>query len=253
MYGPKNTNENEYTSNLQQAIDKTSAKGTTIRKLQKLLGKLLKIHCDNEDGAQQLQKIDWEKAIAPGVTLASQEYGVVLHGVPINVLDARTASQQDMQELIQKTNNKIEVRRVAPLMKKPRNPCAPTQSIVIFTSSPKEANAVLTSGICLERMNEETHEKEGRTYDTERYNPQHRIKQCFKCQAYGHKAEACTRTTTCRRCAEEHETRTCTVEFIKCTHCNGDHPAWHHSCPRRQKEHEKLKALIDTMPTSFPC
>ena len=69
----------------------------------------MKIHCDNEDGAQQLRKIEWKKAIAPGVTLASQEYGVVLHGVPINVLDARTASQQDMQELIQKTNNNIEV------------------------------------------------------------------------------------------------------------------------------------------------
>ena len=109
MYGPKNTNENEYTSNLQQAIDKTSAKGTTIRKLQKLLGKLLKIHCDNEDGAQQLRKIECEKAITPRVTLASQEYRVILHGVPINVLDARPASQQDMQELIQKTNNNIEV------------------------------------------------------------------------------------------------------------------------------------------------
>ena len=49
---PKNANESEYTFNLQQAIDKTSAKGTTIRKLQKLLGKLLKIHCDNGDSAQ---------------------------------------------------------------------------------------------------------------------------------------------------------------------------------------------------------
>jgi len=137
-----------------------------------------------------------------------------------------------MREFIPKTNNNIDVQRVSSLMKKPWNPSAPTQSIVIFPSSAKEANAVLTDGIRLERMNEVTHLKEGRTYDAERYNPQHQIKQCFKCQAYGHKAEACTRTTTCGRCADEHETRTCTAEFNKCTHCKGDHPAWHHECPR---------------------
>ena len=184
-----------------------------------------------------------------------QEYGVVLHGVPIDIFDSRTTPQQDMRELIQKTNNNIDVQRVSPLMKKPRNPSAPTQSIIIFTHSPEKANAILTDGIRLEKMNDETNEMEGRKYYGERYKPQHQIKQCFKCQAYGHKAETCTRTTTCGRCAEEHETRVCTAsaEVNKCTHCNGGHPAWHFDCPRRHKEHEKLKVLIDAVPMLFPC
>ena len=251
----KDTDESEYTSALQQAISnlKTNAKSATIRRIQKLPGKLLKIYCDNEDNAKQLRQVDWETAIAPGVTFATQEYGVVLHGVPIRFFDARTTPQQEMREFIQKTNNNIDVQRVSPLMKKPRNPSAPTQSIVIFTSSPEKANAILTDVVRLEKMNEETHIVEGMDYVPERYNTQHQIKQCFKCQAYGHKAETCTRTTTCGRCAEEHETRACTAEASKCTHCNGDHPAWHYDCPRRHKEHEKLKALIDTMPTLFPC
>ena len=91
--------ESEYTANLQRAINESNAKGVTIRKLQKLPGKHLKIHCHNEDDAKLLQEIEWEKTLA-GVTLAPQEYGIVIDGVPISVLDARMASQEDMQELI---------------------------------------------------------------------------------------------------------------------------------------------------------
>ena len=247
----KNRSESEYTAIFQRAIKESNAKDITIRKLQKLPGKLLKIHCHNEDDAKQLREVEWEKTIT-GVTLASQEYGVVLNGVPINILNARTASQNDMRELIQATND-IDVERVAPLMRNPRNPDAPTQSIIIYTKSLKKANEAIEDGILIERKNKQTHEIEGRRYPAKRYNPQHRIKQCFRCQAYGHKAETCTRTMICGRCAQEHETRTCTVETNKCTHCSDAHPAWHHKCPRRIKEHEKLQALIMTTPLLFPC
>lgn len=236
---------------LQRAINESTAKSITIRKIQKLSGKLLKIHCHNEDDAKHLREIEWEKTIT-GVTLAAQEYGMVLDGVPINILDARTASQKDMRELIQRTNN-INVQRVALLTRKPRNPNAPTQSIIIFTNVSKEANEAIEDGIRIEIKNEETHEIVGRLYAAKRYNPQHQIKQCSRCQAYGHKAEACTRTITCRRCAQQHETRTCIMETNKCTHCSGTRPAWHHECPRRIKEHEKLRVLIATAPTLFPC
>ena len=247
----KDTSESEYTAILQRAINESNAKNVTIRKLQKLSGKFLKIECHSEDDAKQLREIEWEKTIA-GVTLASREYGVVLHGVPIDILDARTTPQQDMKELIQQSNN-IRVKRIAPLTRKPRNPSAPTQSIVIFTNSPNEANKAIEDGLRIERKNEETQEMEGNDYEPRRYYPQYQIKQCFRCQAYGHKAEDCKRTMVCGRCTQEHESRTCTAEVNKCTHCGDAHPAWHRECPRRLKEHEKLGTLIATAPSKFPC
>ena len=247
----KDTNEREYAATLQKTINESSTKSVTIRKVQKLSGKLLKIYCHNEDDAKQLREVEWEKTIA-GVTLVAEEYGLVLDGVPIRIFDARTASQNEMREIIQRTNN-INVHRVEPLTKNPQNPDAPTQSIKIFTHVLKEANEAIEDGLLLERKNEETQEKVGRRFFAKRYNPQYRIKQCFRCQAYGHKAETCTRTTTCGRCAQEHETRKCTAELNKCTNCSGEHPAWHYECPRRIKEHEKLRALMATAPKLFPC
>jgi len=242
-------------TSLQAAINKTNAKGVAIRSVQKLPGKMVRVNCDNEESAQKLRHLQWEELV-PGITLAMQEYGIVLHGVPIHILDARSMSQDEMREIIQCYNDGINVHRVAPLTKKPRNPGAPTQSIVIYTTSPTEANTAIEGGIHLEWRSEETHEitTTTRPYDAKRYNPQHRLKQCFKCQAYGHVAETCTRKTACGRCAEQHDTRTCqNTEASRCVHCQGDHPAWHHNCPKRQHEHEKLKAFIEAMPTSFQC
>ena len=66
----KNRSESEYTAIFQGAIKESNAKDITIRKLQKLPGKLLKIHCHNEDDAKQLREVEWEKTITE-VTLAS--------------------------------------------------------------------------------------------------------------------------------------------------------------------------------------
>src|SRR5271156_4440350 len=134
------------------------------------------------------------------------EYGVVLHGVPKQTINTTSSTQEEMKETIQSTNT-IKVQRISPLTKKPRNPDAPTHSIVIFTRCPKEANDAIIEGIRLD----------GRYHATKRYNPQNQIKQCFNCQGYGHKAESCTRQTICARCAQEHETKLCTMETNKCT------------------------------------
>ena len=213
----------------------------TIRKVQKLPGKMLKIECNTEKEATQLRGINWEDNLS-GASLVHPEYGIVLHGVSKQVINTTTSMQEEIKEIIQSMNT-INVQRVTPLTKKPRNPDAPTQSIVIFTQCPEEANDAIVEGIRIE----------GRYHAAKRYSPQHQIKQCFKCQGYGHKSETCTRTTTCGRCAQEHETRSCIQEVSKCTHCSGTHPAWHHECPRQVKEHEKLEALIVTTPPLFPC
>ena len=185
----RDTSEKDYVTSLQTVINSSTAKGVTIRKLQKLPGRLVKIQCDNENDAMKLRELDWEKAFE-GATVVKPEYGIVLDGVPTQIIDARNDTQEQMKRLLEAANM-IKVKRVSPLMKNPRNPSAPTQSIIIITECPKDANDAIVDNIRIE----------GRYYVARRYNPQHQIRQCFRCQGYGHKAETCTRKLTCGRYA----------------------------------------------------
>jgi len=238
----RDTNESEYAAELQDAINRSEAKGATILKLRKMPGKLLKIQCNSESEATKLQELKWEQALE-GATVLTQEYGIVLHGVATQIMDTRTTTQERMKAIIQEDNPALAVQRIAPLTKRLRNPDAPTQSIVIFTRCPKTANDAIIDGVRIE----------GRYYAARRYNSQNQIRQCFRCQGYGHKAESCTRKITCGWCAQEHETKSCTGKASKCTHCNEEHPAWHHECPKRLKEHERLEALNAATPPLFTC
>src|SRR5436305_11735596 len=158
-----------------------------------------------------------------GASIVKPTYGVVVHGVSKS--DINPTDQSDAKAALE-TNNNINVNRVAPLIKKPRNSEAPTQSIIIFTENSKEGNDLICEGLRVE----------DRYYAAERYASQCQIKQCFKCQEYGHKAEMCTKKPRCEKCAQKHETRQCDRRKIKCAHCEDSHAAWHHECSHQQKK-----------------
>ena len=66
---------------------------------------------------------------------------------------------------------------------------------------------------------------------------------CFCCQAYGHKAAACTKTPVCPVCSGDHEpTRKCNLQ-PKCPACSGPHSAFDPECPvwLEEKEVAKIK------------
>lgn len=62
---------------------------------------------------------------------------------------------------------------------------------------------------------------------------------CFKCQKYGHGSFTCKQIAICANCAEHNHGRPdeCRNE-VKCTNCNGAHPAWSRDCPLYVKEAE---------------
>ncbi|KAK8045664.1 hypothetical protein PG993_005688 [Apiospora rasikravindrae] len=78
----------------------------------------------------------------------------------------------------------------------------PMSSIVVEFSRPESANRLIHAG-CL-WPNE--------TYSVERYDRNCRIKQCFRCQKYGHITTQCAAThDTCGFCSDSHDTRKCPV------------------------------------------
>lgn len=73
----------------------------------------------------------------------------------------------------------------------------------------------------------------------ERHDNKKGIIQCKNCQAWGHATLNCHLKPKCLKCAEEHETKNCTIKEktdeskakIKCANCKGGHTANSVTCP----------------------
>ena len=45
------------------------------------------------------------------------------------------------------------------------------------------------------------------------------VLRCYRCCEYGHKATDCKKPLCCPKCAEGHEGKDCTSDFVKCVNC----------------------------------
>ena len=233
-----NIEEEAITKNLLELIQKDPRTANIkIQSTRKLAKHVVRIRCHTESDAKQIREVNW-KELLEGTTVMNTEYGIVMHGVPKHLMSNIEEFKTNME-----CANHIKVRRVSPLRRNARNPDAPTQSIVIFMESPEEANKCIDDAVIIA----------ARLHEAQRYIPQCQIKQCFNCQAYGHKADTCKKKTVCGKCAEEHETRKCTSEEMKCANCKNAHAAWSHECSKRKEISQKMETRRAEIPTSFSC
>jgi hypothetical protein len=181
---------------LQKSIDEASRSNGALRSIKNLSVKkvskwCLKVICSTPEDATTLRAvIDWEKVM--GAKLATTVYGVVVHGVAksdINPTANEPGSALDKGIKDLETINSIKVRRLAPLLRKPRNPGAPTHSIIIFVENPNQADHLILRGVHIAN----------RHYNVEKYMPRSQLTQCYKCQGFGHRAEGCTRPPKMRK------------------------------------------------------
>ena len=71
------------------------------------------------------------------------------------------------------------------------------------------------------------------------------VLQCYRCQEHGHTANFCKLKFSCRTCAGDHDSRTCTQPATStpmCSNCEGAQPANSPLCPIRQRLLEKLRS-----------
>ena len=74
---------------------------------------------------------------------------------------------------------------------------------------------------------------------------------CFNCQQFGHHKSNCKRNSICPKCGDkDHPEDNCSSP-VKCSNCQGDHPAFSRKCPRWQTE-KKIQTLKYTQNISFP-
>ena len=93
-------------------------------------------------------------------------------------------------------------------------------------------------------------------FDVTRYIPN--PLRCYKCQAFGHHEDKCSRQKRCVNCGETEEVcvirmgqKTDCIREAKCVNCQGDHPASSKSCPKWTQEKE-IQRIRCTEQISFP-
>ena len=223
--------EKEITKRCQQAINES-----TLNMKPKLHGvsKLtngISIHCNSEEEANQLKNIDWNHAFE-GITVHKPKYSIVIHRVPKTDIDFSTPRSEIIQQL-EANNPDTNIIDVAPLLRKP-NAESTSHSVVIHTDNAETANQWITHGFYANYCR----------YVANRYIPQLQVTQCYNCHQYGHRAKDCKDDAKCGKCGKtEHTTKECDSTTRKCSQCNGNHEAWHHHCPARISEAQRLKTL----------
>jgi hypothetical protein len=93
-------------------------------------------------------------------------------------------------------------------------------SVVIEFTKPEDANKNIHEGLVWQ----------DELFQCERHKRQCCLKQCFKCQRYGHIGTQCKEITACGYRAQEHSSRGCSSKAEqsatrKCAACSGAHEA----------------------------
>jgi hypothetical protein len=120
-------------------------------------------------------------------------------------------------------------------------------SIIIEFTKPEDANKIIDEGLVWQ----------GEMCQSERYERQCHLKQCFQCYKYGHIGTQCKAAKTCGYCAQEHRTSECPTRkergaARKCAACHGAHEAWSQECPVRKEELARTKAAYADRPRYHP-
>ena len=157
---------------------------------------------------------------------------VRLTSIKLNTEEDRATTQKKILRENSTMHVGLKIGRIA--WQKKNYPTDKTHaSLIIDMESAEAANELIERGIVID-------------YDVHTVAPYSRsweIKQCFKCQGYGHIAQLCRKLTICGHCAGEHPTQDCkTPEKTKCANCKKDHTTWDNRCRARIDQRERLRA-----------
>ncbi len=235
---------------LQSHIDRAieQSKNTHIEKIRVASANQLKsgdlsIKTINITEAEILRQFanDWAPRIGNGASIRTLTYGVIAHGIRTSSMDMEKFDQIKT-EILQDNKPFIPTADIKYIGWLSRSaPTKSASSIIIEFTRPEDANKIIDEGLIWQ----------GEAFQCERYDRKCRLKQCYKCQKYGHIGTQCRAPNACGYCAEQHSSRDCPTKADKevtrkCAMCKGPHEAWNKGCPVRQTEMGKVKSAYDS-------
>lgn len=205
----------------------------------------LSIKTANSSEVEALRQFadDWADRIGSGATVQIPTYGILAHGIRTRSMDM-DKFEDNKAQILQDNRPFIpqaDIRHIGWLTREASAKTAST--IIIEFTRPEDANKIIDEGLIWQ----------GEVFQCERYERQCRVKQCYKCQKYGHIGTQCKAPTACGYCAQEHNTRDCPSKSgqgvpRKCAACRGEHEAWNRQCPTRKDEIAKAKFAYQMRP-----
>lgn len=185
------------------------------------------------DTATLKRHLRWTRGLGERAELVVPTYGVIVHGIPTNSINIKN-TEATIQQILADNHTvipKAEITYVGWLTRE--GPSKQASSIVVEFKDPSMANAIIYTGMVWE----------GQIHTCQLYDPSCRIKQCFRCNDYGHIGPQCDSLQICGYCAEPHESRSCKQKGVegfppRCTVCKGAHTAW---SPDKKKELARIE------------
>ena len=117
-------------------------------------------------------------------------------------------------------------------------------SMVVEFDRPRDADHAIVYGLV----------SGAQLFSCEYYDRSCKLKQCFRCQKYGHIGTHCKAVETCSYCAGRHDSRGCEDKNrqpkpdAKCANCGGKHPTWSPHYPIRKEAYAQLDARGNSRP-----
>ncbi|KAF7933927.1 uncharacterized protein EAE98_003636 [Botrytis deweyae] len=236
--------------NLQNHVDRAieQSKNSHIEKIRSASANQLKsgdlsIKTLNRSDAEALKRFaeDWIARLGKGTTIRLPTYGILVHGIRISSMDMEKFDEIKA-ELLHDNRAFVpnaDIKYIGWLSRAALTKSAST--IIVEFTNPEDANKIIDKGLIWQ----------GEAFQCERYDRPCRLKQCYKCQRYGHIGTQCKANTACGYCAKAHNSKDCPDKSDKSTTRNcvvyrGAHEEWNNRCPARKEELSKVKAAYDT-------
>ena len=181
----------------------------------------------------ELQQSDaWVQNFGAAARCDKDRFVVIIHGVRRQETDEKAWTQQILEQNAG-LHPKLTITKVE-WKGKSRN-AKRHGSIMIETEEPDMANALIEKGTVLF----------GALRETAKHKRQWDLKQCFKCNRFGHVGTHCVRETICEKCGGSHTTRSCADRGeTTCANCKTKgHIAQDWSCKAIERERRRLKIL----------
>ena len=188
---------------------------------------------------------EWAQKIATSAKVKKHTFLVIAHGMRVAGIDTSKQSQAitKIHEQNRRLHTEMEITRATwnkgTIQKGKR-----FGSLILATPSIKMANAIISQGLLFE----------GELKTCERFTPNARIQQCFRCQEYRHYSINCKKSQACGYCSQEHATKECPQKETgrrRCALCKENHATWDGKCRYRQKELERTRVIRAACPTYY--
>jgi hypothetical protein len=187
-------------------------------------------------------RAEWQSAIGPDARVVVPTYGILVHGISTELDVTNTP---DITDRIKRDNPSYQEAQITYTgwLKKDRTGKRASTMVVEF-NHPRHANEAILNGIIAGAQ----------LFTCEYYDRACKLKQCLRCQQYGHIGTHCKAMEACSYCAGNHDSRTCEEKGRrpkpepKCANCKGKHPAWSPHCSTRKAAYLQLETARSNRP-----